>query len=492
MRTFKLGIGIFLLFLITCFSCSKRNQEPKIFDKLSYYQPEGFKDSLVVGTLQVFENSDEQKGKKINLFVAVTPAIVRDSQMEPIFIIEGGPGAPASNQSYFYTEIDQSYRRYHDIVYVDARGTGKSNPLHCDEIQTNYSPQEYFDHPFPQAKLEACIQKYQDSVDFNFYQSKYMVDDLEAVRQWLGYDKINLMGTSFGGKVSLMFMDRYPNSIHRVALHAPDAPHFEYVSKRGSYSQRALNELFKLCEADSLCFSNYPYFRNEFQVVMDRIKTTKVVQSIQWNGKEQGVALTWPPIAYKISKMLYSDDQYIQIPYLVHEAFTGNYTPLLEVMDITNTDTNYFFADGLWFSNICAEDLPVALRNYDESEKESFLGDYVFATRKYACDHWPVQHSKSSDLIAVVSDIPTLLISGHFDPTLPPETGTEIVKHLSNSQHIIIPYMAHMLGDLSDIECYDRYILAYFEGKEDQLDTECFNEMKPGPFKLPPTTYKIH
>jgi len=485
-------IGTYLFLLAICFGCSKRQQEPPVFDQLSYHQPDGFTDSLLVGTLSVYENNEAQTGNKINLFVAVTPAIVRDSLMEPIFIIDGGPGVAASNQSYFYTEIDQSYRRYHDIVYVDARGTGKSNPLHCLEIQTKSSPQEHFENPYPKEELEACIQRYRVSVDFNFYQSKYMVDDLEAVRQWLGYDKINLMGTSFGGKVSLMFMDRYPNSINRVVLHAPDAPHIEYVSKRGRYSQRALDELFNLCEKDSLCSSNYPNLSNEFKWVMERLRNSVIKQKIEWNGVDQEIELKWPPIAAKIAEMLYSDDQYVQIPYLVHEAFLENYKPLLEAMNITNTETNYFFADGLWFSNICAEDLPVAEKNYDESEKESFLSDYVYATRKYACDHWPAQTADSSDLIAVVSDIPTLLISGHFDPTLPPETGKEIVKHLSNSQHIIIPYMAHMLGDLSNIECYDRYVLAYFDGIEDQLGIECFSEMRPGSFKLPPTKDQLH
>ncbi|MEP2671189.1 MAG: alpha/beta fold hydrolase [Cyclobacteriaceae bacterium] len=488
----KYIIGTYLLLLAICYGCSTGQQEPHLFDQLSYHQPDGFTDSLLVGTLSVYENNEAQTGNKINLFVAVTPALVRDSLMEPIFIIDGGPGVAASNQSYFYTEIDQSYRRYHDIVYVDARGTGRSNPLHCPEIQTKSSPQEYFEHPYPKEELEACIERYRDSVDFNFYQSKYMVDDLEAVRQWLGYDKINLMGISFGGKVSLMFMDRYPNSTHRVVLHAPDAPHIEYVSKRGRYSQRALDELFNLCESDSLCSSNYPNFRSEFKGVMERLRGSTIKQTIEWNGADQEIELRWPAIAEKIANMLYTDDQYVQIPYLVHEAYLENYDPLLEAMSITNTETDYFYADGLWLSNVCAEDLPVAADHYDKSEKESFLSDYVYATRKYACDQWPVQPADSLDLTAVVSPIPTLLISGHFDPTLPPETGREIVKHLSNSKHIIIPYMAHMLGDLSNIECYDRYVLAYFDGADDQIDTDCFNEMKPGPFKLPLTIAQMH
>ena len=133
--------------------------------------------------------------------------------------------------------------------------------------------------------------------------------------------------------------------------------------------------------------SNYPNIRNEFKLIMQRLQDGSIVQKIAWNGSDQEVELKWPPIAAKIARMLYSDDQYVQIPYLVHELYLENYKPLLETMNITNTETDFFFADGLWLSNICAEDLPVAVENYSESEKESFLSDYVFATRKYACDH---------------------------------------------------------------------------------------------------------
>lgn len=66
----------------------------------------------------------------------------------------------------------------------------------------------------------------------------------------------------------------------------------------------------------------------------------------------------------------------------------------------------------------------------------------------------------------------------------------QIVKYLSNSQHIITPDIAHMLGDLSNIDCYDRYILAYFDEKEDQSDTECFNGMKPGHLNYRPQRVK--
>ena len=466
--------------------CSPGEQDHNIFSQLTFHQPEGFTDSLLVGTLEVFENRETREGSKIPLFVGVTPALIRDSLLEPIFIVDGGPGIAASNQSYFYTQIDTNYRRYHDIVYIDVRGTGKSRPLHCLELQTKSSPQDYFDNPYPREKLEACIDRYRDSVDFNCYRSTYIVDDMEDVRQWLGYDKINLMGLSFGGKVSLMYMDRYPSSTHRVVLHAPDAPNIDYVSKRGRYSQRALNELFDFCARDSFCRTSYPDIRSEFDALMLRLQNEVITEEVTSNDSTFILELSWPPVAAKIANMLYHDAGYIQIPYIVHEAFLKNYHPLLEAMNVTNGETDYFFADGMWLSNICSEDIPQVSRIDDDKEKASFLSDYTFSTRSQACKDWPVNKADSSAYNAVVSDIPTLLLSGHFDPAIPPETGAEIVKTLSNGQQIVIPYMAHMLFDLTNIECYDQYVLAYFDNSHSQLKPDCFQEMKPQPFKLPP------
>ena len=116
--------------------------------------------------------------------------------------------------------------------------------------------------------------------------------------------------------------------------------------------------------------------------------------------------------------------------------------------------------------------------------RRHFLSDHIYNTRKFACDIWPVDPADPEAFKPVVSDIPTLLISGHFDPTLPPETGTEIVKTLSNSRHIVVPFMSHMLGDLSNVECYDAFILAYFDGREGEIDVDCFREMRPGDFKV--------
>ena len=44
------------------------------------------------------------------------------------------------------------------------------------------------------------------------------MDDLEAVRQALGYGKLNLYGISYGATAAQVFLRRHPGSVRTVVL----------------------------------------------------------------------------------------------------------------------------------------------------------------------------------------------------------------------------------------------------------------------------------
>ena len=83
---------------------------------------------FVAGTYRVFENRAEQSGREIELYLAVLPARSEDRAPDPIFHLHGGPGAPSTIR--FRGMRNSWLRERRDIVLVDQRGTGKSNPLH--------------------------------------------------------------------------------------------------------------------------------------------------------------------------------------------------------------------------------------------------------------------------------------------------------------------------------------------------------------------------
>lgn len=475
-------IPVFLLLVGGQLACSTTDSRdgPRIFELLSYHQPERFEDSLLVGTYHVFEDRAAGAGRKIPLYIAVTPALDRSNLKEPIFMIDGGPGLGVSHWAFFFTEIDSLYRRYHDLVYVDVRGTGQSSPLHCHELQTKSTLQDHFEDPFPVDDLDACLNRYADSVNFNNYNTQFIVDDLDEVRAWLGYDKINLFGLSYGGKVALSYMDQYPHSIHRVVLQSPSLPTSNNQLLRATWSQQALDKLFDKCLKDSACHKAFPDIKSEFLQVQARIKNELVVAQFG-PGTDDTISLSWHPIAHKIYSLLYTDSGYRRLPFLIHEAYKGNYEPFLDEFH-SSQEPAVRFADGMFLSVICAESIRI---DADASNiHNTFLGDYIYQTRLAACNLWPVTDKSSAFSEPVTSEIPTLIISGALDPVTPPETAREILRHLKNGRHIIAPHMAHVFTELSNIECFDTYVVAFFAGTEGAMDKGCFESMTPKPFQI--------
>ena len=85
------------------------------------------------GTLKVYENRATKQGRQIDLNIVVLPALRADAQPDPLFFLAGGPGQGAAKLAKVVREIFRRVQTDRDIVLVDQRGTGKSNPLNCDE-----------------------------------------------------------------------------------------------------------------------------------------------------------------------------------------------------------------------------------------------------------------------------------------------------------------------------------------------------------------------
>ena len=84
------------------------------------------------GTLKVYENRATKQGRQIDLNIVVLPALRADAQPDPLFFLAGGPGQGAAKLAKVVREIFQRVQSDRDIVLVDQRGTGKSNPLDCN------------------------------------------------------------------------------------------------------------------------------------------------------------------------------------------------------------------------------------------------------------------------------------------------------------------------------------------------------------------------
>ena len=107
------------------------------------------------------------------------------------------------------------FRRQHDVVLVDQRGTGQSNGL---SIPREKTPQHYLSEMHPVDYVREMRHALEQRADLTKYTTSTAMDDLDDVRAWLGYDKINLFGLSYGTRAALVYMRQHPDHVRSVIL----------------------------------------------------------------------------------------------------------------------------------------------------------------------------------------------------------------------------------------------------------------------------------
>ena len=203
------------------------------------------------GTLVVPENRNEPDSRLIALPVRRINA-TGDVPLEPIFWFQGGPGS--SNYNYYPT--DGVFQR-HDFVMVGYRGIDGQVVLECPEIAEAVSSVE--SNILGDTALDtyargtdACVKRMQaEGIDLDGYTMHQTIDDNDAARVALGYDRINLFGNSYGTRLEMLYQWRHPDSIHRVLMVAVNPPgHFIFDADT---AEQQLGQYAALCARDSHC-----------------------------------------------------------------------------------------------------------------------------------------------------------------------------------------------------------------------------------------------
>ena len=447
---------------------------------------EGSADSVYCGSLVVWENRTTKTGRKINLSVIVIPALTKDSAGVPIFYLEGGPGVAATKNASFFVNKDIPYRKYHDIVLIDIRGTGKSNPLNCNSLQYKAGLQENLGEMYPVAAVKNCYDSLSNIADLTQYTTSIIAEDMDEVRQWLGYKKIQLFGLSYGTRLAQEYMRRFPEAVESVVLFSPVIMNSRMPLPFARFAQNALDRLFEDCSKDSLCNNSFPNLSYEFNFLKEKGRRVPFeVDHLMSDGSRKKITISWDAFQTKIRSMLYAPFSQRSVPFIIHEAYTGNWKPFLGLF---KEDAVYedFIAEGLYLCITCSEDIPFIKEEEIASiTANTFMSTYRVDQQTRACSLWTKGIIPSDFHKPVISDIPVLIISGALDPVTPPDWARQIAKNLARSKLVIIPAMAHVFDGLSNESCFDDIVLGFIANPVGPLTkTDCIYQMKPPLFKV--------
>ena len=260
-----IAVGCVLLFLAAC----QKTPVSGGLAKLNQCSLEGINEKLLCGKLTVFENRERRTGRKIDLNIVVLPALDQKTKREPLFHLEGGPGIDATGVAGFYATDGKECRRHRDVVLVDQRGTGQSNPLTVPEKK---APQDYLREMYPVDYVKNMRQTLEQRADLTQYTTSIAMDDLDDVRAWLGYDRINLFGLSYGTRAALVYLRLHPEHVHTVTLMGVAPTYLRMPMYHSQAAARAMDLLLQECERDAQCHQAFPQIRDDWTNVLAQLE----------------------------------------------------------------------------------------------------------------------------------------------------------------------------------------------------------------------------
>lgn len=438
------------------------------------------------GTHEVWEDREAKAGRKIGLKVMVIPALSSNPLPDPVFYLPGGPGVAFSEGEWPITQLP--LRQERDHVFIDPRGTGKPDRLVCSLADREDGLQVDLGDKFPLDAVRRCREELGKKYDLTRYTMAATVDDFDEVRGWLGYDKVNLVGSSYGTRTAQLYLRRHPESVRTVTLWGAVPMDEPVALSHAANGQRSLDLVLDRCEKDAACRAKFPSPRKDFQAVMDRLSQGPVEVEVVHpeTGKPARVRLSREVIADGIRVLLYSSRSGAALPLLLRQAAAGDWQPLGQSVVAAKAGIDELFAWGQFFSMTCAEDIPfIDPAEVPGRTAGSFLGDYRVRQQTAACALWPHARIDPAQREAIRSDLPVLLINGELDVVTPPEFGRRAARYLTQGLRLVDPYASH--EDSTD-SCTENIANEFIRrGTTQGLDTSCLGRLKPQPylFELP-------
>ncbi|HEY0512043.1 MAG TPA: alpha/beta hydrolase [Thermoanaerobaculia bacterium] len=440
------------------------------------------------GLHEVWENRAAKSGRKIHLKVVVLPALSAHPKPDPVFFFGGGPGEAIAGEAGFFA--GSHLRRDRDLVFVDQRGTGEPDKLACELGGHPDDLQSYLGEMFPVAAVRECRERLAKTHDLTLYTTNVGMDDVDEVREWLGYGKIDAWGGSYGTRAAQVYLRRHPQSVRAVILEGA-APMDEPLSlSHAAAAQRSLDLLTDWCEKDAACHGRFPAFRQEFKAVMDRLRREPVTVEVRHpkTGKPVRVKVAWNVVADGVRWTLYSPGPSGRLPLMIHQAASGDFGPLAQASVRSRLGAIGGITMGLFFSVTCSEDIPfIDPAEVAKRTANTFLGDYRVQQQTAACGVWPHTAIEPGHREPVRTDVPVLVINGERDPVTPPDFGRRLTRDMTHAVRIVVPYGTHNSED----PCTDKIQTAFIaKGSGEGLDLSCVSHIKRPPFALEPEKEK--
>ncbi len=442
---------------------------------------EGVTKQTLCGTYEVWEDRAARQGRKIPLRIVLVPALAPSPSPEPLVLLAGGPGQAATELVGQVVPVFDRIQRNRDILFVDQRGTGASGPLECDQVSEDAPLAQQFDDTFREEVLRDCLARY--DADPRLYTTPIAMDDLDEVREALGYQKLNLWGVSYGTRAALVYMRQHPERVRTAVLDGVAPLSLRLPLYMARDAQRALDLVFTHCEQDAACAQAYPELRTRFAALLAQLRQQPARVRVEHplTGKSEDISISFGSFTSTLRGLLYSPEVTALMPLVLDRVMQGDWRPFVALGYSLNGGFSRTMTLGMYASVVCAEDAPfISEEDIVREAKGTWASEDLTRNLLRMCAVWPRGQVPAGYREPVRSEVPVLLLSGELDPVTPPSWAEDAKQTLPNSLHLTVPGVGHGAWTVGCV----RSLMADFvaRGSVQGLEPRCGKDFQRPPF----------
>lgn len=462
------------------------------------------------GYVTVPQDRANPEGLKLSLAVKVYPSLAETPEPDPVILLVGGPGNPSAFYQIAkdYNKRVAPFRDSRDVVVVDQRGNGFSTPsLQCPEYVsdtvTSYSGYRNYHESLGLLvdSMKRCRAVHtKNGIKLESYNTFENAADINDVRRALGYPSMNLMGWSYGTKLSLTIINRHGEYVRSALLGSIYPPTSTFIHAIAG-AEAAFSRLFTMCREDAACNSAYPDLEKVFHEAAARYDATplklKIVDPLP-NSPLKGVTVEWLFSGGQISGLLYGEmysaDLIGKAPKAIYRIAAGDeeFIKSLVIRNVIVMPAYLNFGQLMAFQ--CNETMAFERQHIIDKALELYPGagslEYgriltLIPRGIELCEGYvDMSQADPSILNPVISDIPVIMFNGDLDSATPVGDALDAASHLKNSQLFILPGIGH--NPMLEGDCPVSMMQQFIDNPMAPVEDECLKSDFPGVvFEMP-------
>ncbi|MET8541030.1 alpha/beta hydrolase [Kitasatospora sp. NPDC004799] len=359
------------------------------------------------------------------------------SRLGSLLLNPGGPGGSAIEYLEAATRTyDRGVRDRYDLVGLDPRGVGRSNPVSCLTGDRMDAYTTVGLTPGDQRGIDALIAadrefaegcRKQAGAALGHLSTVEGARDMDVLRALLGDEKLNFVGKSYGTFLGATYAGLFPGRVGRLVLDGAMDPSLDSVT--GNLTQAGgFETAWTAFARDCATREDCPLGRTEQQVGEQLTALFAGVRTASLPTTDGGRRLTEPQATTGVIQAMYADFLWPELRTALADARAGDGTGLLRLSD------DYYGreADGsypnLMFANTAVNclDLPAPFRGPEdvqravpEFERASPHFGRDMAWMALTCTYWPVRATGAAHTVRAAGAAPIVVIGTTRDPATP-------------------------------------------------------------------------